>query len=216
MPETCHNDITGTFVMLPVELLLGDRCSPIALKLYCVLLMYCREGNTAWPGEPLLAQNMHISARHVRTVLAELECCALVTKEARPGTSNMYHVYKYKLLEAVEPQARTQPSAPPRNKRSHEVHEVESNKIYNKAAKNSFSDALAEYKDVAYKLTYDIGQDAASTFIKKVQHYGLSPRTVEVMHWQAKSIPLGQRNAFLGTLLEQAVRRNDGVSSTRL
>ncbi len=138
MPEKCQSDIAGTFVMLPVELLLSDRCSPVALKLYSVLLMYCRKGDTAWPGQPQLAADMKVSERHIRTILDELEKCGLITREPRAGTSTMYHVYKYTLLEAVAPalaptletEVRIQTSAPPRNNRSHELKKFESNKNY--------------------------------------------------------------------------------------
>lgn len=132
MPKTCESAPSGIFVMLPVDLLLSDRCSPIALKLYAVLLMYCRDGATAWPGQPRLARDMHISERHVRTVLEELEQSGLIRKEQRPGTSTLYHVHKYKLLAAAEGADRTHYSAPPRNSSSHEVHKSESHKIYTK------------------------------------------------------------------------------------
>lgn len=260
MPETCQSEASGTFVMLPVELLDSDRCSPIALKLYCVLLKYCRQGDTAWPGTPQLAEDMHISERHVRNVMNELEECGLVTTELRPGTSNLYHVYKYTLLEAVakaptgEPEARpvrpvlatpakaarTYHSTLPRKTSSHEVHVSESYKNY-KRAHNSDSESDKGVKakapdkfyvksvtatnpspqvvdeafiNVKWKLVGELGHLAATSLVNKARHYGLSPQTLETLCWRSQTVPAGQKNAFIGDLLEQIIQARNGAGYT--
>jgi hypothetical protein len=86
-------ELSGYFVQVPVELLKENICSPVALKLYLVLLSYCGKGDKAWPGQSRLAQDMGLSERRVRDILGELERVKLLSILPRTGTSNVYHLH---------------------------------------------------------------------------------------------------------------------------
>ncbi len=83
------------FVQIPQSILKNTGISDGAFRLYCVLLLYCRQKMTAWPGQELLAEDLGCSVRQVQRRLVELREIGLVDwVQLHANASNRYHIYK--------------------------------------------------------------------------------------------------------------------------
>lgn len=65
----------------------------VAQRLLLLAIAWHADDNgMAWPGVPLLAEETTLTDRRVRQILVELEAAAYLTREPRPGRSNVYRV----------------------------------------------------------------------------------------------------------------------------
>jgi hypothetical protein len=89
----------GYFVQTRADFLRHPEFSPLATRLYQVLLTYCGAGETAWPGQARLVRECGIkSVPTLRKALDELIEADLITETRRGlNRTNLYHVHKLPL-----------------------------------------------------------------------------------------------------------------------
>jgi hypothetical protein len=87
------------YIQLPQTLIKDQSISDGALRLYSVLLIYCRQKLTAWPGQEKLANDMGRSVRQVHNLLSQLRAIGLVDWQQNGQSSNKYHIYKVPLVQ---------------------------------------------------------------------------------------------------------------------
>jgi len=82
----------------------NSQLSLPARYLYCVLLKYCRQNDTCFPGQERLANILGRTERHVRTLLNELEKSELIywtrTGFNRPNTYTLAKSLERKPISA--------------------------------------------------------------------------------------------------------------------
>lgn len=82
------------YVRLAYTLIRDCDISDGAFRLYSVLLIYCRQEATAWPGQETLAKDIGRSVRQVQYLLSQLKDIGLVDWKQNGHSSNRYHVFK--------------------------------------------------------------------------------------------------------------------------
>jgi hypothetical protein len=137
------------FIQIPQTILKDSGLSDGAFRLYCVLLTYCRQKLTAWPGQETLAEDMGRSVRQVRTLLSQLKDIGLVDWQQNGHSSNRYHVFKAPLRSRFTSDRkdssgldRKDSSGLDRKDSSAESHELEQHKIEQHHADGEFISLL--------------------------------------------------------------------------
>ena len=86
-------DLRYGFAQVPNVVLRDRRLSPIAFKLYVILLSYAWDKRHCFPGQTRLADDTGCDARTVIRALKELQKLKLIRIEQRgQGKSNSYHI----------------------------------------------------------------------------------------------------------------------------
>lgn len=79
------------FTMIPNLVLLDERLSPLAVRLYGLLAHYARQDEHCWPGQDVLVTQANASERSVRAALRQLEELSLLqTRRRGMGRTNVY------------------------------------------------------------------------------------------------------------------------------
>lgn len=126
------------FIQIPQTILKDTKLSNGAFRLYCILLSYCRQRPTAWPGQDTLASDLGVkSVRQVQNLLSELRFIGLIDWQQNGQASNRYHVFKAPLKQRASADTKNISPADTKNispldtklispeSHSYEQHEVE-------------------------------------------------------------------------------------------
>jgi len=84
------------FFLFP-KFILDLPISAEAQKLYCILLDHCFKGDTCYPGQKRLGEEMRLKERQIKRLQKQLQKVGLVTVE-RTGRSNIYTVWQLKIV----------------------------------------------------------------------------------------------------------------------
>jgi hypothetical protein len=107
--------LAAGFTQIPNQVLRRSDLQPGAKLTYMVLLSYAWQKNHAYPGQDVLARDMGVSDRSVRTYLDQLETSGLLSIRRRGlGLTNVYILHRLSRPENISDQDRKPVSAPER------------------------------------------------------------------------------------------------------